>query len=521
MSGKSTKLIGIAVIFAAFLIAAFNSMSITSLSILDTDPGTYVIVVMLMLFAFIIFSAKSDVEFEINWKNVIYSIFVFAIYVVAFSFLRVSLSSAFLSYRIDALLFPLLLLCIVLLVFGGNGVRKLYPLVVYAAFASPLILMPLLSLNNAFAHVNTILIYWIIKGIGIQVSRAGLILTSAIGSNITISSTCVSLGTFVAFVLFLIPVAYLYYGKVRSRLYWVLSGIALILVLNFLRMLLIALVWLHYGLGGAISTFHIFAGQLIFYICIIIMVLLAGSYGLRVREKGDATPKRAKKSERAAKAVKPDYGKMLAIAAVALAIAVFAFVLNSNLKYALYAPATLFSSSVKGPAQGNALNSMILLSVEGSGNSIMVLNISNATDLFLLGNITANLNNSIYVMANVSPSASRGMNLPGYTPIGNSHSHLLRNGITVTAQMASSENNTFEINRFSVPYNVSGSWFMVNYLLFERINSTSVPTCDRTGADANAINGFESAIHGLVNGEGSTGSGFMCQSFNIALSISK
>src|SRR5208282_3427401 len=99
-----------------------------------------------------------------------------------------------------------------------------------------------------FANINANFIFGIIKSTGISAAKVGLVISSRLGASITISSTCVSLGTFIAFVMFLIPLAYLYEGKLKRKLYWIVSGTALMLLLNMVRMLFIALVWVYYGL---------------------------------------------------------------------------------------------------------------------------------------------------------------------------------------------------------------------------------------------------------------------------------
>ena len=508
MADKRAKIFGILVVLVAFLVASFSSLAITSPNILDTDASTYIIVVMLMIFVFLVFCAKEDIDFGYNKRNILYSALILIIYVILLSCLRVYLSSAFMSYRIDALLFPLLLLCFVVLVFGISGAKKLLPLIVYAAFASPFLLMPFLNLSNAFANLNANFVYSIIKSTGIAATRVGLVITSRLGASITISSTCVSIGTFIAFILFLIPIAYLYEGKLRSKLYWIASGTALILILNALRMLFIALVWVYYGLGGAINTFHLFAGQLIFYAAIIIMVLISGKYGLQIKKAGKKTAKDIKSFYDV-----KDRG-LFKMAILAVLFAIIVLVLNSGYGRAIRAPAVLFANNDTNRV---VLTNLILNSIENSGNSIAILNTSNTVDLFLLGNIHANLSKSVYAITTVTYSAVPYTNLPGYEPVGSSSKYNLKNGITITAQTAYSNNQLFEINYFSIPYNLSGSWLMVTYVLFERVNMSSLPDCSLINYSATgSVNNIETYIYNLVTDSGSRG--LMCQSYLIASS---
>lgn len=506
MGNKKGKIFGILIVFIAFLIASLSSLAVTNPSVLDTNPATYIIVVMLMLFVFILFCAKSDIEFEYSKKNILYAALVLVIYLFVLSCLRVSLSTAFLSYRIDALLFPLLLVCFIILVFGLSAVKKLLPLIVYSLFASPLLLIPILNLNNSFANINARFVYWILKAAGAPVSRQGLAILSRLGATITISGTCVAIGTFVAFVMFLIPIAYLYDGKLRSKLYWVLSGIVLILVLNTIRMLLIALMWVYYGLGGAVTTFHLFAGQLIFYVSIVIMILLAGRYKLSIRK--------AKKGALGnIKNFRSTIGRgFLNVAIVAIIFAVIALVFNLGYVGSIQAPYVLFGNSNVNKV---VVIHSVLNSIQNSGSNITVLSATNTVDSFLLSGVHGNLNKSAYAIARVSYSAIPSANLPGYVPVGGVSKYNLNDGITVSAQSAYSGNSTFELNYFSIPYNLNGSYLMVNYLLFEQINLSAQPNCQLTRAGK--INGVESYIYNLFT-NGGPHSGLMCQSYLIASS---
>ena len=76
MESKKAKMLGIAVILAAFLLGSINSILATGPSVTDTDPSTYIIVVMLMLFFLIAASAKEALKFEFNMKNIGYGIII-------------------------------------------------------------------------------------------------------------------------------------------------------------------------------------------------------------------------------------------------------------------------------------------------------------------------------------------------------------------------------------------------------------------------------------------------------------
>ncbi|MDE1811184.1 MAG: hypothetical protein KGH66_04030, partial [Candidatus Micrarchaeota archaeon] len=78
MNSKRAKILGMAVVMLAFLVGTFNSIWITNPSVIDTDPSTYIIVVMLMSFVFLLFGLKEKLELSRDWKNLGYAAVVFA-----------------------------------------------------------------------------------------------------------------------------------------------------------------------------------------------------------------------------------------------------------------------------------------------------------------------------------------------------------------------------------------------------------------------------------------------------------
>lgn len=509
MEKRKTKFLGIIVIFVSFLIASISSLYITNPSVLDTDPTTYIIVVMLMLFVFIAFSAKEELEFKYSRRNVAYGIIAFLAYLVVLSYARVSLSYAFMSYRIDALLFPLVLVSFIVLVFGTEGLVKLAPVVIYSVFASPLILLPLLNLNASFAGINANLVYGFLRLLGVSASQAGSVILSSTGSSLTISTTCVSIGTFVAFVMFMIPLAYLYDGKLHRKAYWMVSGVVLILLLNLLRMMLIASVWAYYGTGSALSLFHTFAGQILFYLVIIVMMLIVGKYGLGLGK----TKKGAAPDLKSIHKVKDR--RVYAIAALSLVIAALVFFFSYGYITSLRPPVMLFNS---GQPSQIRVDQQISLSVYNSGAAVMALGSIPEGQIFSLKNNNSNANGSVYILANVSHGTIPTYDLASYSPVSTVRSYLLKNGITLTAQTVSSENDTFEVNYFSIPYNISGSWISVNYFVFERLQSGVVPNCSSAYGSFNIQDSVESIIYNLIRSQSYGDSGMMCDGYLIASS---
>jgi exosortase/archaeosortase family protein len=501
MEHRKAKILGIAVLFVASLLASINSIAASSLSVLDTDASTYVIVVMLMLFVFMLFSLKEDLRFEYEPGNIICAIAVFAVYLLLLSYSRVALSFAFQSYRMDALLFPLLLIAMITALFGLDGIRKTRYMVAYAVFASPIILLPILSLNNAFSRVNAAIVYGLLKAVGIPVSNVGLVISAGNASSITISTTCVSLGIFAALAMFLLPVAYLYEGDARSKALWLCSGCGLMLLLNVLRMFGLSLIWVYYGIGAAASTFHAFAGQILFYIVIIVAVLLAYKYGLHVKKVKKAKGKRGARMQ----------GNLMVPAALAIAFGVVALFLSSQYGTAVYAPALFFDRNMS--ISNAAVNAAELKSLESAGANIVQIGPAQSGYLFALQG-----NSTTYVIATPLPNPAQGVAVTSYNTASGVHAYLLQNGVTIRSAIVRSGNLSFDVNYFALPYNFSGSYISVNYELFRQVEDASVPSCSAANAAAAGLPNYaESVLYNTMHLNFNYGNeGIMCESYRIA-----
>ncbi|MDE1868426.1 MAG: exosortase/archaeosortase family protein [Candidatus Micrarchaeota archaeon] len=498
------RLFGISVLFVAFLLGAINSISATSLSILDNDPASYIIVVMLMLFVFIAFSIKENLRPVFNRMHMAVASLVFAAYIITVSYLRVALSFAFGSYRIDALLFPLLLIALILALFGYEGIKRLKHAIIYSAFASPILLLPIIALNNAFANVNAGFVYDALRAAGVQAAKSGLIITAQSAASITISTTCVSLGTFIAVVMFLIPVAYLYNGSLKKRIVWIISAFALMVALNLARMLSISLIWANYGLGSAISTFHAFAGQLIFYAVIIIMLIISYKFGLSLRQNQRMMRKRAAREER--------LGQFILPAAVAVAFGVVAFAFSAPYWTMLYASASMYSSN----ATYTSLNPYVLAALSASGSNAAYLSSTNAGQLFAVGGFQ-NASSATYAIVNGALRPIAGIPTTTFNSIEGLHSYVLKNGVTISGATATSGNATFDIAYFSMPFNVSNGYASANIELFRRITNTNTGCSIGNPSSLGLVSYLESGFYNLVHGSYASPDGMMlCYAYRIA-----
>ncbi|MCL5427679.1 MAG: exosortase/archaeosortase family protein [Candidatus Marsarchaeota archaeon] len=309
----------LAVLIAVALIASLYS---TQFTISDTDPTTYVIIPMLMLPVFALFYAKRSIRPAVGRRDIIAGLLLFLALVLATGYLRVGLSYLFASYNIDMLLFPLLIASFVVLIFGLGNLRRFWLLMLYSVFASPLLLMPIIGINPWFASVNTQIVYGVLGPFLHNATYSAPITIVANGYRIGIGESCIGVGLLIAIVLLLVPIAYLYGGSIRRRAMWVASGLGLFFLLNVFRMLLIAGLWVSGGPNDALALFHSFAGMLLFYAVVIIMILASFLYGIGIE------PAKRKRQRRG------DAGSPYSPAAVALAaIVAIAYLLLGTSQY--------------------------------------------------------------------------------------------------------------------------------------------------------------------------------------------
>jgi exosortase/archaeosortase family protein len=514
MVTDSKKVVGIVLLFIAVLIATINIILVTNFSILDSDPTTYIIVVMLMIFAFIAFSLKEDLHFAYNKKAIIYGIIIFVAYLLILSYLRGAFSYVFSTYRLDALLIPLLLSSFILIIFGFNGLKKLKFLLIYALFASPLLLMPLFALNSGFANANAYFVYDVLKVLGAPVTINGISITSSSLLSISIATTCAPLGTFAALAFFMIPVAYLYEGRSKNKALWVASGVALMLLFNFIRMFIIAIEWLYYGLGQAVGVFHLFAGQILFYIAIIVMLLIAGKYGMKLGRVKKHAFANAKK-EFTFKSV-----RHIALPIVlVIALAILGMLFTLPYLSVIHASAANFYANV------NYINQTFAYRVAGGtlgkiSSNALTVGATGFGAVFAINN-GSNINNTIFVIASVKNTPTVGYMVTNYTGIENEHSYIMKNGITLRSAVLRSGNLTFDINYFSAPYNISNIYISTNYEFFRAVNSSSISSCDLVDyQNAGLFNHIESDIYNTLNGRFSYSNyGFMCDAYLVANEI--
>ena len=506
--GKEARLLGIIIILFALLLDLFNSLSLTSLSILDTDPTTYIIVVLLMLFVFPFFYLKDkELKIETKTRNIFYGIALFAAYLIIVAYMRAAFSFLFISYRLDLLALPLYLSALIVMLFGSDGIKRMKLLIIYSVFASPLLLLPLLNLSNVFAIANADIIYGILHSSGIPVVSSG-ILISASGYSISIASTCTDIGAFVALAMFLIPIAYLFNGKIKRKVLWIISGIALMSLLNILRMASIALEWAYYGISNAIALFHLFIGPILFYITIIVMILISYKFRLSMPQINTKGIK-----------IKTYAPYSLALCVV---FGIIGFFFTLPYQSLMPAPIINFNNQQIANQSGIMIDRYILLTLESAKMNITQI-AGNTSDLiFALSK--KNLTSPIYVLVNYSAKPNIEHLKLRNSSVEMSTS-LLKNGIAVSGGTVTSYNSTynntpfFAFDYFTIPYNMSGREFSLRYFFFKKINENqSVSNCQNYTSvnSVGPVNYIDSFIYDAINYESLNSPNGICAAYAVA-----
>lgn len=366
------------VAFTVMLVALlFFSISVTPGYVSDTDASSYVIVPMLMLplMAVFMFKHSDKIAPDVDIESIVAGSILFALFICAGLGLSAYLGPLFMSYRMDMLLMPLAIISIALLVFGRSNLKWFAGIAVYALLASPLMLFPLVSMNLGFASLNSAGIYYIAGLFFHGTSFQQPITLAYDGYQISIGNSCIGVGALIALALLLVPMAYFTEGRPGQKFLWVVSGIALMLVLNFLRMLSITVMWFAYGPNQSLLDFHALVGEIIFYMIVLVMLVIAGRYGLSYPRIG-----LGKRSE--------DYnGLGIALAVVFTIIGVF---ISAGYTSMQTVPITSLGSNVtlNQAAIGNFYNDYLnykgasygLLSADNKSAEIGLANVSNTTN---------------------------------------------------------------------------------------------------------------------------------------------
>ncbi|MGC8479730.1 MAG: exosortase/archaeosortase family protein [Candidatus Micrarchaeia archaeon] len=427
------------VLFAIFIaLSILYNITLTNSRISDTNPSTYVIIPILMLPIFGFFYIKKNIKINVKKIDIISSIVLFLLLIIITFYMRVYLSYLFLAYRIDLILLPLLLVVFVTLLFGIKNIKKFYILYLYSIFTSPFVLSFLINLNSLFTILNTKLVYYILS-----ISIKGIVYSAPItiianGYRIGIGESCVGLGLLIAIIFLLLPVAFFFNGKNKKKIFWIVFGVFTLLLINIIRMTFIALEWILNGPTSGLLLFHEFAGIFLFYLSIIIVLLLAGKFGLSVPHLKNQFIKNKKSIY---------FGITLSFI---FAISYLFLYLNYNVVYARSYQNAL--NNLNSTLQLKQLVSYINISnypvgVVKNGNNSYALEVyHNESEINTTSPIIFSYFNSSFVYKN-SPTFV-----------------INKNGITSTFYYNISNSTSFVVFEEGLPYNISTLEFGVEYL---------------------------------------------------------
>ncbi len=203
---------------------------------------------------------------------------------VAF-FLPLSLATQFWLYRVDLLSLPLFVAGLVALFYG---VRKLWALkfpIGFLLLAWPVPYLPLVGDGmQRFTDFTIAALAAISRLVPIakMASDDGLFMVTYSGQSfpLSVGSACAGVNSLVGFILVGTALAYVVRGPLLRRLVWLAIGLALVWLLNVVRIEAIFLVGTAFGQHAAIDVLHPVAGLIIFNVGVFAMLLAAPRFGL-------------------------------------------------------------------------------------------------------------------------------------------------------------------------------------------------------------------------------------------------
>jgi exosortase/archaeosortase family protein len=496
------------IIAVAFIIGTAVTLAITGPTVLDSNPTSYIIVTMIMGVLFILFTLKDPAPLKKSEYGIIGATVAFIGYLIILSYSRGLLSFEFLSYRMDALLLPLLLLSIVMAVAGFREIKRYAPVMAYLLFASPILLLTIINSNNWLSSLSAGIVYPILKASGAQVIQQGLQIISQGGQVISIASTSVPIGVFIAFIMLLVPLSYLYTGNPERKIAWLSTGVILLFVLNIIRMIIIAFVWTGLGVNAAASTLHTFGGNLIFYVSLVVIILSYRKFGLKLN-----LGKNWKKRLGAAFStydLEANFNKIV----TAMIIALAALLLSIGYLSSANVSAAQFSTAPISNASYTQLFQNTFQKINATGIPYTYLGTYQGTMLFELGKNTPE--NSTYLVVSFYQYPEHGANVAFYASHPKTSAYVLRSGITVTSLTAVSNNATFYISYFALPIVINGTAVSANYEIFSNVAVHGLQYCD-PAASSGLPEYLESSIYNVFSSGSPTHGPVLCAAEKLAL----
>ncbi|EQD40911.1 conserved hypothetical protein, membrane, partial [mine drainage metagenome] len=251
------------------------------------------------------------------------------------------------------------------------------------------------------------------------------------------------------------------------------------------------------------------------YATIIVMMLIAYKFGMfipRVRKE-----KSSRKHKRLhAKPAYLGYGYAVPIL-LALAFGIVAFIFSMPYPGSINASAYNFnrSASVNYAALGQGALSILA----NSHQNITELSMIGADYAFSIGN-QANASSLTDVLVNYTRYPAAGSPNIAYSKVLRSSALISNNGVTLHTGTVISENHTFVVNYFSLPYETNGTEVTLRYELFKLVNSTTQQQCGAiSNYNISTINSLQSGIYNLFHMRSTSYSDMFCSSYNILDSL--
>ncbi len=492
-SGKQGAMLYALAASVAFAIGIFVSATLGEFSFLYLDSYSYVTIALAMGVLFILFIAKSEKLKvpRIKVRSMLLGVLIFVIYIVLLSYAHASLSWLFLSYRVDVLLAPLLMLSIIVAIFGASSIKQYYPVLLYLLLLSVLILFPITSLNGGFINANANAASYIMHALGVNVASHSNAIVAPSGYLLELSSISISFGEFIAIVMLLLPITYLFEGRTFAKLKWLLASIILALVINLALILLSIAIWAYGLLGGIAESVLALFGPLSFYLAIIFALMLYRRFDLKLYFSFkwiNAIRENIKSGK-----------KLPIILSIALVIlfGVISFLISLPYYNLMYLPSYYFSLPLSNTS---SIQSQVISTVNASVSRYYYIGYQNGTMLFHLGSPNQT-GYSAYLLGNIYKFIEPGGVTLNYTILGGPYIYLLGSGISVVSEEVKSYNTTFYVNYLSMPYAKGMQGATVNMMFFELANETSASSfCDVKTDSLGSISGYlESKIYDSLN----------------------
>lgn len=204
-----------------------------------------------------------------------------------------STSSGFWLGRVDLLTLPLFVAGLIVLLFGLRRAWSLkFPILfLFLAWPMPYTLF-LAGATGGFTEVTASIIAGLTRLVPFAEASAADNTLIFIGSGadrfgVSIGSACAGLNGFVGFFLLGTAMLYLVRGPILARAAWLAAGLALMFLLNVLRIMAIIGMGAAFGQEAALDVLHPVAGMVVFTIGFVGMVALVPLFRLRFAGAAD------------------------------------------------------------------------------------------------------------------------------------------------------------------------------------------------------------------------------------------